>query len=71
MIKTQHLEDVHTAVHTGDDGEVALRRQCQPGIGEVLHETGVIKDKFVCVGGKVGGGRHGYILPEQVAFLHI
>jgi hypothetical protein len=50
---------------------MTLGREREAGIGKVLYKTGVIKDKFVGVGGKVGGGRHGYILPEQVAFLHI
>ena len=71
MVEAQHLEDVHAAVHAGDDGKVALGRKGETRISEGLDETGVIEDKFVGVGGKVGGGRHGYILPEQVAFLHI
>jgi len=71
MVETKHLEDVHAAVHTGNDGEMTFRCQGQPCIGKVLHKSDVIEDKFVGVGGKVRGGRHGYILPEQVAFLHI
>lgn len=71
MVEAEHLEDVHAAVHTSDNGEMALWCECKTRIGEVLDKTDVIEDKFVSVGGKVGGGRHGYILPEQVAFLHI
>ena len=71
MVEAEHLENVHSAIHAGDDGKVALGCQGEASVSEVLDKTSVIEDKFLGVWGKVGGGRHGYILPEQVAFLHI
>jgi len=68
MGKAKHLEDIHAAVHARNDGEVAFRGKCKAGIGKLADELCIFIDKFVSVWRKVGGVRHGSILPEQVAF---
>ena len=69
MFEAEHLEDVHTAVHARHDCKMQQRGERQPNIAELRDKSRIIQQKFRGARGKVIGVRHGYILPEQVAFL--
>ena len=55
MGKAEHLEDIHTAVHAGNNCEVSPRRKGKSCITKVGHKLGVVGHQFVGVRGEVGG----------------
>jgi hypothetical protein len=67
VAEPQHLKDVHAAVHTGNDGEVALGGQGKSSVLKAGDELGIVGDEFISTWVEVGGGWHGSILAEQVA----
>ena len=47
--QTEHLEDVHPTVHTGDDGQASAGAKRQVLIGELFGVGDVVGQQFVCV----------------------
>ena len=45
--ETEHLEDVHPAVHARDDGQLSARLQGEVVVGEGLDVPGVVGKQFV------------------------
>jgi hypothetical protein len=42
MVKTQHLENIHTAVHAGHNGKTSLGLYIQAVVGKQLHKCAVV-----------------------------
>ena len=57
--QTEHLEDVHAAVHARDDGQLPPGSQRQALVTELLDVLGVVGEQLVDVRLKGGGGHVG------------
>jgi hypothetical protein len=54
MVETQHLENVHAAIHAGHNGEASFGFNAQAVVGENLHKCGVVFEEFLGIGEKGG-----------------
>jgi hypothetical protein len=50
MIKAQHLEDIHAAIHACDNCQASPGGQAKPMIEELFHKTFIVSQKGVGVG---------------------
>jgi hypothetical protein len=67
MVETQHLENVHAAIHAGHNGEAAYGLNTEAVVGEYLHKCGVVFKELIGIGEKGGFCVfHADILPLSV-----